>query len=30
MVTDRLLEQPIGDPSEQVVNRHLVAAALGR
>ncbi len=29
MVTDRLPEQPIGDASEQVVNRHLVAAALG-
>jgi RNA polymerase sigma-70 factor, ECF subfamily len=29
-VTDRLPEQPIGDASEQVVNRHLVAAALGR
>ncbi len=28
MVTDRLPEQPIGDTSEQVVNRHLVAAAL--
>ena len=30
MVTDRLPEQPIGDASAQVVNRHLVAAALGR
>jgi RNA polymerase sigma-70 factor, ECF subfamily len=29
-VTDRLPEQPGGDASEQVVNRHLVAAALGR
>jgi RNA polymerase sigma-70 factor, ECF subfamily len=29
-VTDRLPEQPIGAASEQVVNRHLVAAALGR
>jgi RNA polymerase sigma-70 factor, ECF subfamily len=29
-VTDRLPEQPIGDASEQVVNRQLVAAALGR
>jgi RNA polymerase sigma-70 factor (ECF subfamily) len=29
-LTDRLPEQPIGDASEQVVNRHLVAAALGR
>ena len=29
-VTDRLPEQPIGDASEQVVNCHLVAAALGR
>ena len=28
--TDRLAEQPIGDASEQVVNRYLVAAALGR
>jgi RNA polymerase sigma-70 factor, ECF subfamily len=28
-VTDRLPEQPIGDASEQVVNCHLVAAALG-
>ena len=28
--TDRLPGQPIGDASEQVVNRHLVAAALGR
>jgi len=26
----RLPEQPIGDASEHVVNRHLVAAALGR
>jgi RNA polymerase sigma-70 factor, ECF subfamily len=26
----RLPEQPIGDASEQVVNRHLVATALGR
>jgi RNA polymerase sigma-70 factor (ECF subfamily) len=24
------MEQPIGDPSEQVVNRHVVSAALGR
>jgi hypothetical protein len=30
IVTDRLPEQPIGDASEQVVSRHLVAAALGR
>jgi RNA polymerase sigma-70 factor (ECF subfamily) len=30
IVTDRLPEQPIGDTSEQGVNRHLVAAALGR
>ena len=30
MVADRLPERPIGDASEQVVNRHLVAAALGR
>ena len=30
MVTDRLPEQLIGDANEQVVNRHLVAAALGR
>jgi RNA polymerase sigma-70 factor (ECF subfamily) len=29
-VTDRLPERPIGDASEQVVNRHLVTAALGR
>ena len=29
-MTDRLPEQPIGDVSEDVVNRHLVAAALGR
>ena len=29
-MTDRLPEQPIGDASEHVVNRHLVAAALGR
>jgi RNA polymerase sigma-70 factor, ECF subfamily len=29
-VTDRLPEQPIGDASEQVVSRHLVAAALGQ
>ena len=29
-MTDRLPEQPIGDTSEQAVNRHLVAAALGR
>jgi RNA polymerase sigma-70 factor (ECF subfamily) len=29
-VTDRLPEQPIGGAREQVVNRHLVAAALGR
>lgn len=30
MVTDRLPEQPTGDASAQAVNRHLVAAALGR
>jgi RNA polymerase sigma-70 factor (ECF subfamily) len=30
IVTDRLPEQPIGDASEQAVNRHLVTAALGR
>ena len=30
MVTGRLPEQPFGDASEQVVNRHLVAAALRR
>ena len=30
MVTGRLPEQPIGDASDQVVNRHLVAAALRR
>jgi RNA polymerase sigma-70 factor, ECF subfamily len=30
IVTDRLPDQPIGDASEQAVNRHLVAAALGR
>jgi RNA polymerase sigma-70 factor, ECF subfamily len=29
-VTERFPEQPAGDASEQVVNRHLVAAALGR
>jgi RNA polymerase sigma-70 factor (ECF subfamily) len=29
-VTDRLPGQLPGDASEQVVNRHLVAAALGR
>jgi len=29
-VTDRLPEQPVGDAAEQVVNRHLVAAALRR
>ena len=29
-VTDRLPKQPAGDASEQVVSRHLVAAALGR
>ena len=29
-MTDRLPEQPIGDVSEDVVNRHLAAAALGR
>ena len=29
-LNSRLPEQPIGDASEQVVNRHLVAAALGR
>jgi RNA polymerase sigma-70 factor (ECF subfamily) len=29
-LTGRLPEQPIGDTSEQAVNRHLVAAALGR
>lgn len=28
--TDRLPEQSIGDAREQVVHRHLVAAALGR
>ena len=30
IVTDRLPEQPIGEASEPVVNRHLVTAALGR
>jgi DNA-directed RNA polymerase specialized sigma24 family protein len=30
IVTGRLPEQPIGNAGEQVVNRHLVAAALGR
>ena len=30
IVAGRLPEQPIGNASEQVVNRHLVAAALGR
>ncbi len=30
IVTDRLPEQPADDASEQVVNGHLVAAALGR
>jgi RNA polymerase sigma-70 factor (ECF subfamily) len=30
IVTDRLAEQPIDNASEQVVNRHLVAAALAR
>jgi RNA polymerase sigma-70 factor (ECF subfamily) len=29
-LTDRLPAQPIGDAREQVVNRHLVTAALGR
>jgi RNA polymerase sigma-70 factor, ECF subfamily len=29
VTTDRLPEQPIGDASEQIVNRHLVATALG-
>jgi len=29
-VTDRRPEQPIGDASDHGVNRHLVAAALGR
>jgi Sigma-70, region 4 len=29
-VTDRLSEQPVGDAAGQVVNRHLVAAALRR
>ena len=29
-MTERLPEQPIGDVSEDVVNRPLVAAALGR
>ena len=28
--SSRLPEQPIGDAGEHVVNRHLVAAALGR
>jgi len=27
---DRVPDQPIGDSSEQVANRHVVAAALGR
>ena len=30
IVTGRLPEQPVGDAGEQVVNRHLVSAALGR
>jgi RNA polymerase sigma-70 factor, ECF subfamily len=30
IVTDRLPNQPIGDASEQVVSRDLMAAALGR
>jgi RNA polymerase sigma-70 factor (ECF subfamily) len=30
IVTDRLPDQPIGNASEQVLNRHLVAAALSR
>jgi hypothetical protein len=30
IVTGRLPDQPAGDASEQVVNRHLVAAALAR
>jgi hypothetical protein len=30
IVTGRLPEQPIGNAGEHVVNRHLVAAALGR
>ena len=30
IMTDRLPEQPIGDASEQVVNHHLLATALGR
>jgi RNA polymerase sigma-70 factor (ECF subfamily) len=30
IVTGRLPEQPISDASEQIVDRHLVAAALGR
>ena len=30
IVTGRLPEQPIGNTSDQVVDRHLVAAALGR
>jgi len=30
MVTDRLPGPPAGDASGQVVNRHLMAAALGR
>jgi RNA polymerase sigma-70 factor (ECF subfamily) len=30
IVTGRLPEQPIGNAGEQVVDRHLVAAALGR
>jgi hypothetical protein len=30
IVTGRLPERPIGDAGEQVVNRHLVAAVLGR
>jgi RNA polymerase sigma-70 factor (ECF subfamily) len=29
LATDRLPEQPIGDAREQIVNRHLVATALG-
>jgi len=30
IIAGRLPEQPTGDASEQVVNRHLVAAALAR
>jgi DNA-directed RNA polymerase specialized sigma24 family protein len=29
-VTDRIPDQPIGDASDPLVNRHLVVAALGR